>query len=100
MPRTNSSSITSTVVGEEIRRTRHEQGLTQAELAKRLGAAPAYVSAVEAGRENLTLGSLARLADALQTGLQVSFPSLQADFQTLDEDLAELESTAGGGAGR
>jgi UDP-N-acetylglucosamine 1-carboxyvinyltransferase len=99
VPRTNSSSITSTVVGEEIRRARREQGLTQAELANRLGAAPAYVSAVEAGRENLTLGSLARLADALRTGLRVSFPSLEADFRTLDEDLAELESTAGG-AGR
>jgi transcriptional regulator with XRE-family HTH domain len=95
LPKTNSSSITSTVVGEEIRRARRAQGLTQAQLAERLGAAPAYVSAVEGGRENLTLGSLARLADALRTGLKVSFPSLADDHVTLDEDLAELQSAAG-----
>jgi transcriptional regulator with XRE-family HTH domain len=92
VPRTHSSSITSTVVGEEIRSARRAQGLTQAQLAERLGAAPAYVSAVEAGRENLTLGSLARLADALRTGLKVSFTPLADDHMTLDEDLAELES--------
>ncbi|HEX8741710.1 MAG TPA: helix-turn-helix transcriptional regulator [Thermoleophilaceae bacterium] len=90
MPRTNSSSVTQSVVGHAIREARTGQGLTQAELAERLDAAPAYVSAIEAGRENLTLGSLARIASALRTGLDVSFPVLRDDTRTLDEDLAEL----------
>jgi transcriptional regulator with XRE-family HTH domain len=90
VPRTNSSSVTQTVVGETIRNTRIELGLTQAQLAERLRAAPAYVSAIEAGRENLTLGSLARIATALGTGLEVSFPVLRDDSVTLDADLARL----------
>jgi transcriptional regulator with XRE-family HTH domain len=85
MPRTNSSSITNEVVGEEIRRARLEHNLTQKDVAERLGAAPAYISAVEAGRENLTLGSLARIADALGTGMRVTFPMLEADYETLDD---------------
>lgn len=92
MPRTNSSTITQSVVGDEIRRVRAELGLTQAELAARLDAAPSYVSAIESGRENLTLGSLARIATGLGTGLNVSFPGLQDDSQTLDRDLAELRA--------
>jgi transcriptional regulator with XRE-family HTH domain len=90
MPRTNSSSLTSVVVGEEIRRARLRHGLTQAQLGTRLGAAATYVAAIERGRENLTLGSLARIADALGTALRVSFPALRADYQTVDEDLEVL----------
>lgn len=90
--KTNSSSVTSIVVGEEIRRVRKALGLTQAELAERLGAAASYVTAIERGRENLTLGSLARIASALGTGLEVSFPRMKDEYQTLDQDLAELEA--------
>lgn len=90
MPRTNSSSVTQIIVGETIRSARTELSLTQAQLAERLLAAPAYVSAIEGGRENLTLGSLARIANALGTGLNVSFPVLRDDTSQLDEDLAEL----------
>lgn len=98
MPKTNSSLITQTVVGEAVRSARAALGMTQAQLAKHLQAAPAYVSAIEAGRENLTLGSLARIASALGTGLNVSFPTLRDDSATLDRDLAELHRQRAGSA--
>jgi transcriptional regulator with XRE-family HTH domain len=93
MPKTNSSSITSERVGEEIRRVRDELGWTQKQLAERLDAKPAYVSAIEAGRANLTVGSLALIAEAFGRGLELRFPAVQADYRSLDRDLAQLQAT-------
>jgi transcriptional regulator with XRE-family HTH domain len=73
MPRTAASEIHAKVVGREIRMTRHALGLTQAEVADRLGVSASYVSAVEAGRRNLTLGQLANIANAMRLGVNVSF---------------------------
>jgi DNA-binding XRE family transcriptional regulator len=46
-------------LGIEIRRARVEQGLTQAEFARRMGVRPPYVASLEAGKRNVTLGQLA-----------------------------------------
>lgn len=73
MPRTAVSEIHAKVVGREIKDTRQALGLTQAEVAERLGVSPSYVSAVEAGRRNLTLGQLANIANAMRVGIAVSF---------------------------
>jgi transcriptional regulator with XRE-family HTH domain len=73
MPRTTASEIHAKVVGREIRATRNALGLTQAEVAERLGVSASYMSAVEAGRRNLTLGQLANIANAMRLGVQVSF---------------------------
>jgi DNA-binding XRE family transcriptional regulator len=53
--------------------TRQTLGLTQAEVAERLGVSPSYLSAVEAGRRNLTLGQLANIANAMRLGIDISF---------------------------
>ena len=73
MPRTAASEIQAKVVGCEIRATRRALGLTQAEVAERLGVTASYMSAVEAGRRNLTLGQLANIANAMRLGVDVSF---------------------------
>jgi transcriptional regulator with XRE-family HTH domain len=73
VPRTAVSEIHAKVFGREIKDTRQALGLTQAEVAERLGISPSYVSAVEAGRRNLTLGQLANIANAMRLGLDVSF---------------------------
>jgi transcriptional regulator with XRE-family HTH domain len=73
VPRTAASEIHAKVLGREIRETRHALGLSQVEVAKRLGVSASYVSAVEAGRRNLTLGQLANVANAMRLGLDVSF---------------------------
>jgi transcriptional regulator with XRE-family HTH domain len=76
------SDATSARVGLEVRRARAEEGLTQAELARRMGVKPPYVAGLEAGTRNLTLGQLANVADALQRGLDITFPSVAAEFRT------------------
>ena len=66
MPRTAASEIHSKLVGRELRRTRQELGLTQVQVAERLGVSASYIAAVEAGRRNLTLGQLANIANAIR----------------------------------
>lgn len=73
MPRTATSSIASVVVGQAIRDARQEMGITQAELARRLRASPPYVSALEAGKANPTVGQLSAVAGALGVELHVDF---------------------------
>ena len=82
MPRTHMSGATSARLGLEVRRARVAEGLTQTELARRLGVKPPYVASLEAGNRNPTLGQLANLADALRRGLDVTFPSVEAEFRT------------------
>lgn len=81
MPRTHSSDATSLRVGLELRRAREELGITQTELARRLDVKPPYIAAIEAGRRNLTLGQLAKLADALGRGLDITFPAVAAEYR-------------------
>jgi transcriptional regulator with XRE-family HTH domain len=76
MPRTAASDLASKLVGKEIRSARIDTRLTQAELAARLQTSSSYVANVEAGRVNLTVGQLARIADALGADLQISLPQI------------------------
>jgi transcriptional regulator with XRE-family HTH domain len=81
MPRTHISDATSARLGIEVRRARIEQGLTQAEFARRMGVKPPYVASLEAGKRNVTLGQLANIADALDRGLDVTFPAVAAEYR-------------------
>jgi transcriptional regulator with XRE-family HTH domain len=71
MPRTVASSAGSLIVGAAIRRARTESNLTQAQLAERTGGSAPYIANVEAGRENLTIGRLSAIAEALGRDLVV-----------------------------
>lgn len=73
MPRTAVSDVHAKVVGRELKETRQALGLTQAEVAECLGVSASYISAVEAGRRNLTLGQLANIANAMRLGIDISF---------------------------
>lgn len=59
-----SRSIIATLA-ENIRRMRHERGLSQEELADICGLHRTYVGSVERGERNVTLSSLELLAKAL-----------------------------------
>lgn len=52
---------------------RRELGVTQAELASRLRISAPYVSALETGRTNPTIGHLWAVANALGVELHLSF---------------------------
>jgi transcriptional regulator with XRE-family HTH domain len=54
------------IFGARLRELRTAAGLTQRELAKRSGTSSAAISNFEAGNNAPTLGTLVRLADAIE----------------------------------
>ena len=50
-------------LGKRVRDARTSCGQTQAEVAKAVGVHRTHLSAIEAGRENITIGTLYRIAD-------------------------------------
>lgn len=49
---------------ETLYKARHEAGLTQKELADRLGTKQSYIAALERGRKNITFATLTKYAAA------------------------------------
>jgi transcriptional regulator with XRE-family HTH domain len=68
------------ILGRAIRALRHREGITQKELAGRVGTSEAYVSNVESGRRDVRWTTFRRLLDALG-----------ADLHQLANALAEVE---------
>lgn len=63
-------------LGRQLAARRTELGLTQADVAERLGlASPETISRYERGQSDLRLGTLARLAAALESSVQGMLPS-------------------------
>ena len=58
------------IVGENVRRYRRENGLSQQEVANRMGVDRAYVSGLELGQRNPTVVTLWHAAQAL--GVEVN----------------------------
>ena len=56
----------------QIRDIRIKLGYTQKELAKKLGVIQQYISKIESGRENISIGTLKRIADAFDKKLVVA----------------------------
>ena len=88
MPRTAASNITARIVGQEVRRARKAAGLTQAEVATRLDTSPTYVTNLEAGRLNLTLGQLTRVASAIGADVRVTLPIVTIEPSRVAEPAA------------
>jgi transcriptional regulator with XRE-family HTH domain len=57
------------IVGGNIRKWRLERGLSQEEVAHRVGIASSYYGQIERGRRNPTIGVIGRVADALNVPL-------------------------------
>lgn len=73
MPPTAASEIHAKIIGRKLSETRQARGLTQAEVAERLGVSASYLSAAEAGKRNLTVAQLANIANAMRLGIEASF---------------------------
>lgn len=56
---------------EELYKARHEAGLSQAELAKRMGTSQTYIAALERGRKNVTFDTLSKFARACGKSLSI-----------------------------
>jgi transcriptional regulator with XRE-family HTH domain len=59
--------------GAELRRAREQAGLSQVEVARRIGIDASYVAHVEAGRRNPTLRAMDAFARALDLDLSFLF---------------------------
>ncbi len=70
------------ITGLNIRKVRIEAGLTQEELAARMGVEQFYVSGLEAGRRNATLVTLwkAALALGVEPGVLLSKGTHRPEF--------------------
>lgn len=64
------------MVGERIAEALVQRNMRQAELARLLDKSPAYISRLVRGQENLTLDSLAQLAEVLQCEARDLMPSV------------------------
>ena len=63
--------------GVLVRRLRSERGYSQEEFAFRVGLHQTYVSSVERGERNVTIGTADRIARALGTTLASMFSELE-----------------------
>lgn len=54
------------IFGQKIKERRKELGLTQEELAKASGLHRTYIAGIEAGKRNISLKNLEKLAKALR----------------------------------
>ena len=63
--------------GELVRRLRKERGYSQEDFSFRVGLHQTYVSSVERGERNVTIGTADRIAKALETTLADLFGELE-----------------------
>ena len=68
--------------GSAVRLQRKQRGLSQTELAVRSGLHRTYISDVERGARNLSLQSIAVLAEALQVSIPALFLQAGTEPQT------------------
>jgi len=78
-----------TEAGEFIARLMQEQGVTKAELARRLGKSRAYITQMLSGSANLTVRTLAEVAYAL--GAEVKLEAVPVEGVVRERVRAELE---------
>ena len=87
-------------IGERIRALREERGITQRELAKRIGIAESTMSYYEHGSSDITLKNAVRFADFFQVSLDTlagatdreseKCKALRRENASLKKDLARL----------
>jgi len=65
--------------GEIVRRLRTEKGYSQEQFSFRVGLHQTYVSSVERGERNVTIGTADRIARALGTTLSDLFGELERE---------------------
>ena len=77
------------VIGENTRMYRERAGLTQADLAERVGVGTAFISRVERGQKRMRVETLVAVAEALNVSVDLLLyrKSMNAQLQTLSHML-------------
>jgi methanogenic corrinoid protein MtbC1/DNA-binding XRE family transcriptional regulator len=83
-------------VGHGVCESRAKRGWSQQKLADRAGLDRTYISAVEHGKQNVTLGALFKLAGALELSIDqlMDDPRNQSSIETVSESGARLRRRA------
>jgi len=72
-------------LGERIRETRKEKGLTQLELAEKVKISPTYMSEIELGKSNFGVETLIRICEELQVStdwlIRAAVPEVNVIYQ-------------------
>lgn len=63
-------------LGERIKKLRNETGLSQEKFALSIGMDRTYFSSVEAGKRNISIINIKKIADGLQVSLSELFEGL------------------------
>lgn len=79
--------MTTMTLGQSIRYMRQTRGLTQADLAKRLGISPCYLSLIEGDHREATIPLLRNMADQLGSPAWLVFALALAGTEDLRAEL-------------
>lgn len=77
----------------DIGRLMDEQGVSRAELARRLGTSRAYVTKLLGGNANFTLETMSKVAMALGAAVHVHVAPRDADVRWKDVPISESSGT-------
>jgi len=77
------------LIGKRIKGARQAKGLSQEALSEKIGMSAKYLSSIERGKENPTLDTLIKLADALELETSELF---NYQHEKSPEELAQLIS--------
>ena len=82
------------VIGENTRMYRERAGLTQANLAERVGVGTAFISRVERGQKRMRVETMMAVAEALNVSVDLLLyqKSMNAQLQTLTPNAGGLLS--------
>jgi transcriptional regulator with XRE-family HTH domain len=78
----NAASSLKAILGLTIKRERESLGISQDELAKRSGLHRTYVSALERGARNPSIGSVEKIAQALRVSVAKLFEDQAGNDRT------------------
>lgn len=70
---------------EDLCRWMEEKGVSRAELARRIGTSPAYVTKILRGNSNFTLSSMVRIAMALESEVRIHLAPRGAMTRWIDD---------------
>lgn len=79
---------------EEVCRIMEAQGVTKAELAKRLDCQPAFVTKLLSGQNNFTLETMVKVARALESEIKVHIQGPNVESHWVDEAKFKVTSKA------
>jgi len=77
---------------EELSRAMASEKISRAELARRIGASPAYITKVLRGNANFTLASMVKLSRALGHELRLSLATAGSEVRYRDTAPTKVES--------